>query len=200
MQSADALSNFQCRQKQTKQPKHLWKSQAWQRLRLFHDINLKNNGAIVIPGFSTICGYLSSDEFWGYRWKIYWGGCESIANFLCGQAGFFYISVSPLGNRLCRIQDLHGHFPGSGNARGLVQASFPQFCTCTTDRQHRWKNPQGILPICGFCKVVNNFCQTTLIQRRRKKVQCRTIFPRFLLKCQPLFEICEYGLILPGKL
>ena len=24
--------------------------------RLFHDINLKNNGAIVIPRFSTVCG------------------------------------------------------------------------------------------------------------------------------------------------
>ena len=25
-------------------------------LRLFYDINLKNNGAIVIPQFSTVCG------------------------------------------------------------------------------------------------------------------------------------------------
>ena len=72
--------------------------------------------------------------------------------------GFFYISVSPLGNRLCRIQDLHGHFPGSGNARGLVQASFPQFCTCTTDRQYRWKNPQGIFM---FSKFANLFCKVS---------------------------------------
>ena len=57
----------------------------------------------------------------------------------------FYVSgISPLGNRLCRIQDLHGHFPGSGNAGGLVQASLSQFCARTTDCQHRWKNPQGI--------------------------------------------------------
>ena len=25
-------------------------------VRLFHDINLKNNGVIVIPWFSTVCG------------------------------------------------------------------------------------------------------------------------------------------------
>ena len=25
-------------------------------VRLFHDINLKNNGVIVIPRFSTVCG------------------------------------------------------------------------------------------------------------------------------------------------
>ena len=62
VQSADALSSLQCRQKQTNQPKHQWKSQVWQRFLLIgedffmHDINLKNNGAIVIPWFSTTCG------------------------------------------------------------------------------------------------------------------------------------------------
>ena len=31
---------------------------------LFHDINLKNNGAIVIPWFFTTYMWLSSHEFW----------------------------------------------------------------------------------------------------------------------------------------
>ena len=29
-------------------------------VRLFHDVNLKNNGAIVIPRFSTICGQVQT--------------------------------------------------------------------------------------------------------------------------------------------
>ena len=60
LQSAVALSNFQCKQKQTKQPKHLWnKSSLTKNLMdwggFFHGINLKNEDAIVIPRFSAIC-------------------------------------------------------------------------------------------------------------------------------------------------
>ena len=37
---------------------------------LFHDINLKNNDAIVIPWFSIMYMWISSDKFWWHRWKI----------------------------------------------------------------------------------------------------------------------------------
>ena len=58
VQSAVALSNFQCKQKQTKYYQNICEKVKFDKdwVRLFNDINLKNNGATVIPQFSTICG------------------------------------------------------------------------------------------------------------------------------------------------
>ena len=77
VKSAVALSNFQCKQKRIKQRKHLWKKKSslkkisidWVRLFMII-INLKNNGAIVIPRFFNYM-WVISDEFWWHRWKIY---------------------------------------------------------------------------------------------------------------------------------
>ena len=38
---------------------------------LFPDINLKNNGAIVIPRFSSKNMWISAKESWWHRWNIY---------------------------------------------------------------------------------------------------------------------------------
>ena len=59
VQSAAALSNFQCKPNQTAKA-FVKKSSLTKILMdwggLFHDINIKNNGAIVMPRFSTLCG------------------------------------------------------------------------------------------------------------------------------------------------
>jgi hypothetical protein len=54
---------LQCIQKQNETTKRFLKKSSLTKIlidwvRLFHDINLKNNGAIVIPRFSTICGFV----------------------------------------------------------------------------------------------------------------------------------------------
>ena len=69
MQSASALSNFLCKQKQNQTTKAFVKKSGLTNILidprgLFYDINLKNNGAIVIPRFSTKCTWISLDEFW----------------------------------------------------------------------------------------------------------------------------------------
>ena len=50
----------------------------------FHDVNLKNNGAIVIPQFSTICGEV----------------CNSFADireiFTAGHSGLIIFDIDPM--------------------------------------------------------------------------------------------------------